>query len=193
MSVIIYDIQRDQIYFWNNSISAVSIIILGVLFVGLIFLYTELKRYAKAISLAKHVSPEQVWEVKRGMGVILIATTFIVVLNSLIFFHAIGLRDSALRRFNRGEFCRTCGYVEDFVPLSSSGKNHETFRVGEVWFSLSEYDQSRAGYNTTMHNGGLLAPGMYVEISFIPVESQNTSLPSNRVVAESILQIKKLR
>jgi hypothetical protein len=74
--------------------------------------------------------------------------------------------DSACRRaLEKGDYSVVEGAVSDFKPMPYEGHAEEQFRVNEVHFSYSDYEDS-PGFNRTASHGGPIREGMTVRITY---------------------------
>ena len=64
------------------------------------------------------------------------------------------------------------GIVEDFIPAPYEGHQDESFRVGDVRFSYSDYAIT-GGFNTTRSHGGPIVAGLKVRIRYIQEKRKN--------------------
>ena len=58
------------------------------------------------------------------------------------------------------------GTVEQFHPMPYHGHSLESFAVNGVWFSYSDFDLSKPGFNRTESHGGPIHAGMPVRIHY---------------------------
>ena len=75
------------------------------------------------------------------------------------------------------------GVVEDFAPMPYRGGKHESFTVGGVRFSYSDYNVSPA-FNRSRSHGGPIREGLPVRIAYVARESQNPILKLEIPVSE---------
>ena len=68
------------------------------------------------------------------------------------------------------------GYVYDFLPMRSAGNPRERFKVNNILFEFSDYDESSFGYNTTKSKGGKIRNNDYLRIDYYNSESKNVIL-----------------
>lgn len=68
------------------------------------------------------------------------------------------------------------GYVYDFQPMRSAGNPRERFKVNNILFEFSDYDESSFGYNTTKSQGGKIRNSDYIRIDYYNSESKNVIL-----------------
>ena len=72
--------------------------------------------------------------------------------------------------YTSGEYEVVEGYVEEFNPLPLGGKGRESFEVGGVEFSYSDYSIS-PGYNNTNGLGGVIkGDGQYLKIGYVYIQ-----------------------
>lgn len=72
--------------------------------------------------------------------------------------------------YTGGEYQVVEGYVEEFDPLPFGGKGKESFEIGGVEFSYSDYSIS-PGYNNTKALGGVIkGDGQHLKIGYVFIE-----------------------
>ena len=80
-----------------------------------------------------------------------------------------GEADGAVGALRSGKYQVGEGRVENFVPMPVSGHAMESFSVGGVDFSYSDYSVT-AGFNKTSSHGGPIRTGLPVGISYVDNE-----------------------
>ena len=58
------------------------------------------------------------------------------------------------------------GTVQEFVPMPYISNQPESFVVGGVRFSYSDFDLSQCGFRNTASHGGPVRPGLHVRITY---------------------------
>jgi hypothetical protein len=56
------------------------------------------------------------------------------------------------------------GRVEEYHPMPSGGHDTERFRVGNLYFTMSDFDYDIMGYNNAASHGGVIRPNLYIRI-----------------------------
>ena len=96
------------------------------------------------------------------VGVVFVsAVTMIVLVVQLSMYHR------TVGAYKRGDYQIVEGYVENFDPMPYSGHEHETFEIGGVKFSYSDYDH-QPGYNNARSHGGVISGnGQHLKIGYV--------------------------
>jgi hypothetical protein len=83
----------------------------------------------------------------------------------LIAWSELSANRSCYAAFKSGHYLEIEGKVEDFHPMPYEGHENESFRVGAVWFSYTDYSDSPGFHQATSH-GGPISAGLRVRIAY---------------------------
>ncbi|MBR6028825.1 MAG: hypothetical protein IKP40_07005 [Clostridia bacterium] len=90
----------------------------------------------------------------------------ILVVNAIIIPDQIGMYDSTIGAYRRGEYMTVEGYVEMFHPMSANGHDSESFSIGNIRFSYNDYSVSQ-GYHRARSRGGVITgDGQHLRIRY---------------------------
>ena len=81
---------------------------------------------------------------------------------------ATALRDHSLinKIFDEKQYSIVEGRVKDYHPMPASGHDSEQFRVGDLYFTMCDYDNGILGYNHAASLGGAIRANLYVRILY---------------------------
>jgi hypothetical protein len=56
------------------------------------------------------------------------------------------------------------GRVQEYHPMPAGGHDTERFRVGDLYFTMCDFDYGIMGYNHAASHGGVIKSNLYVKI-----------------------------
>ena len=120
----------------------------------------------------KNNMAHQLW--KRRLGGLLFQIISLVLL--VVFLFTMGssiLLYAACRRlWKRGEVSEVTGYVENYHPMPAVGHDMESFEIGGVSFSYSNF-VLQTGYHCAASWGGVIThDGQHLKIQYIQIEEE---------------------
>jgi len=68
------------------------------------------------------------------------------------------------------------GRVENYESMPYERHENERFEVTKVHFEFSDFTMGNFGYHNAASHGGVIREGLYVRITYIPVDSTNPIL-----------------
>jgi hypothetical protein len=106
----------------------------------------------------------------RPLLVIMYASLGGTILSFFIFLFCLAstLRNQALitKVFNEKRYSVVEGRVQEYHPMPAGGHDEEQFRVGDLYFTMSDYDNGILGYNHSASLGGVIRANLYVRILY---------------------------
>lgn len=101
-----------------------------------------------------------------AMAIGLSGVSFLLFVTAILIPAKIGEHHATIGAFEKGEYEIVEGYVEDFHPMPYTGHDNETFRIDDVAFSYSDYDDC-FGYNKSRSHGGVITGnGQHLKIGY---------------------------
>ncbi|MES2063755.1 MAG: hypothetical protein V4456_17645 [Bacteroidota bacterium] len=68
------------------------------------------------------------------------------------------------------------GRVSDYSPMPYEGHQNEYFKVKNVAFQFSDFEEGIGGYHNAASHGGVIKPNLYVRIGYYPTDFRNIIL-----------------
>jgi hypothetical protein len=90
--------------------------------------------------------------------------------------------------YKNGQLQITEGEVTDFTPMPYGGHQDESFKINNIFFHYSDYDESYYGFNNAKSHGGPIDEGKFVRISYITEKSGGIGEERNIILRIEVIK-----
>lgn len=109
-----------------------------------------------------------IWRTKYIAQFKMFAVIFLLSCQIIVLFSYGHQYRNIFQKYQQGNYKEVSGYVENFIPMPYRGHAHESFNLGGVHFSYSDFDVSGMGYHTSLSHGGVITgDGQHLKIRYL--------------------------
>lgn len=157
MGTVLYECR-----FEITSLDVTTLIILGVILIGYIKKYVDIKKYG-------------IHQKDYTMKILFmrIFFCFSAIICIIWICNLIDMYKKTVIPYRNGDYQIVEGYVENFDPMPHGGHKYETFEINGVKFGYSDYTSMIGYHNTKSHGGVITRNGQYFKIGYVNYNHEN--------------------